>query len=238
MPLHLAALHLTEGTVGDWVRNIVSLRESENLYDDLTDDPAIQEAASLLEMGTKPEFTAPPIIRRPFEEAEQLDAVAQVIGWPFEHPAESRYSAGRFGVWYGAVDELTTVHETVYHWRRFVEDSAASEAETDLSVHRRLYRVACLAPMLDLRPHLNDHPELLDPDSYHACQRLGATLHSSHQPGLVTRSVRYAAGAVLASFTPEVLENPRVICFLTYRWNREADNVVVERERGRSWVEI
>ena len=53
-------------------RNIVSLRVSEGLFDDLTDDPEAWQAAQRLEMETKPKLfnSHQPIIERPFEEAE------------------------------------------------------------------------------------------------------------------------------------------------------------------------
>ena len=38
------------------VRNIVSLRVSEDLFNDLSDDPEAWQAAQLLEMETKPQL--------------------------------------------------------------------------------------------------------------------------------------------------------------------------------------
>jgi hypothetical protein len=78
-------------------RNIVSLRESRNLFDDLSGDPAEQALAQQVEIAVKPlHYHSPtPVIHRPFEEAEWFNA----IGWPFQHWQSSRYSDGSFGVW-------------------------------------------------------------------------------------------------------------------------------------------
>ena len=61
-------------------RNIVSLRISENLFDDLSPDPNEQTAAIHLEMATKPPtyLSNLPAVDRPFEEAEWIDAFVTV----------------------------------------------------------------------------------------------------------------------------------------------------------------
>ena len=109
-------------THADLMRNIVSLRVSQDLFDDLSDRPADWDAAIALEVATKPPaFTsAQPVLHRPFEEARWNDA----IHYPFRHWMRSRYSDGSFGVWYGADSIETTVHETVHHWRSgFLQDA-------------------------------------------------------------------------------------------------------------------
>src|SRR5687768_17412866 len=91
----------------DLLRNIVSLRVSENLFDDLIDDPAAWATAQQLELETKPHFFTNqiPVINRPFEEAEWNEA----IQYPFKNSSQSRYSDGTFGVWYGGDTLETTV---------------------------------------------------------------------------------------------------------------------------------
>ena len=76
-------------------RNIVSLRVSENLFDDLSPDPNEQATAMHLEMETKPPtyLSNLPVVDRPFEEAEWIDAVE----FPFIEWSASRYSDGRLG---------------------------------------------------------------------------------------------------------------------------------------------
>lgn len=224
--LRLADLH------SDRARNIVSLRISENLFDDLSDDPIEQQAAVDWEMATEPPtYTSSlPIIHRPFEEAAWIEA----IGFPFMNWAVSRYSDGRFGVWYGADSIETTVHETVYHWRYGLLADAGFVRE-GVSIERKVYWVRCDAALVDLRPAVASHPDLLHPTDYSFTHQVGARLHREGHPGLVTRSAR-CEGAVCAILNPAVLSAPRVACFLTYRV--EEGRVVVEREAGKAWVRV
>ena len=95
-------------------RNIVSLVVSEDLFDDLTDDPDDYATAQTIESLHTPPFyqSRNPIIDRPFEESQWFEAVQ----FPFEHWQESRFSLGKFGIWYGASELETSVFETAYHW--------------------------------------------------------------------------------------------------------------------------
>lgn len=194
----------------DLFRNIVSIKHSQALFDDLSDSPAEQAIAVAAELAAKPPcYGESPIINRPFEEAQYRAA----IGWPFEHWSESRYSTGRFGVWYGASDLATTVHETVHHWLRFLSD-AGFDTEPQRA-ERKIYRVHCEALLLDLRGLCRLHPGELDGECYTATQALGQRLVHEGHPGLLSRSAR-GEGDVGVIFNAKVLSNPRPYCFLSY----------------------
>ena len=137
-------------------RNIVSLRESRNLFDDLSADPAEQALAQQVESAVKPlHYHSPsPVIHRPFEEAEWFNA----IGWPFQHWQSSRYSDGSFGVWYGADSVAATVYETACHWYRGLLLDAEGYAGEAVAIERKVYNVACDALILDLRPRVAEIP--------------------------------------------------------------------------------
>ena len=219
-------------THADLMRNIVSLRVSQDLFDDLSDRPADWDAAIALEVATKPPaFTsAQPVLHRPFEEARWNDA----IHYPFRHWMRSRYSDGSFGVWYGADSIETTVHETVHHWRSgFLRD--AGFTRPGIRVERKLYRVRCDAALLDLRPALAHAPALVDPADYSLTQQIGARLHREGHPGLVSRSAR-CDGDIHGVLNPGVLSDPRQVCFLTYFTTDTG--VAVEREPGRVWMRL
>lgn len=210
----------------DCFRNIVSLKTSQDLFDDLSDDPLERLVAEAAEIQAKPGRYGPqPILHRPFEEAEYLAA----IDWPFRHWAQSRYSDGRFGVWYGALDELTTVHETVYHWRSgFLADAGFERGEGRVVAERKLYRVRTEAVLIDLRPVCRSHPGLLDGADYRQAQDLGERLSRQGHPGLVSRSAR-GPGEIVAIFNAAVLSNPRVVCYLRYSLDRQSGDVDVYR---------
>jgi hypothetical protein len=179
---------------GPLIRNIVSLRCSEELFDDLSDDPEDWAIAQQAELNAKPPtYTSPvPIIRRPFEESAWMEA----IEFPFRQFTASRYSDGSYGVWYGADTAETSVYETVYHWRYGLLADAGFDGLVRTGKHesitseRKIYRVHCHAALLDLRPRVDRYPELIDPENYGFTQNIGARIHAEGHPGLTTRSAR------------------------------------------------
>lgn len=219
-------------THADLARNIVSIRVSQDLFDDLSDAPGDWQAAIDLELATKPHlFASPrPIIDRPFEEALWNDA----INYPFKNWLRSRYSDGSYGVWYGADSIETTVHETVHHWRAGLLQDAGF-TRPGIRIERKLYGVRCDAALLDLRPVAARVPALLDPTDYTLTHQVGAKLHREGHPGLVSKSAR-CDGSIYAALNAKVLSNPGQLCFLTYVTT--ANGVAVEREQGVVWMEI
>lgn len=217
----------------DLARNIVSLRVSQNLYEDLSDTPEDWGLAQQVEAATKPAFYSDvtPAILRPFEDADWFNA----IGFPFRHWLGSRFSDGSFGVWYGSGDVATTVHETVYHWYHGLLEDAGFHGEPGVVAERKVYMVRCDAALLDFRPLTGDYPALLDRVDYSFTRLVGARLHREGHPGLATRSAR-CDGDNYAVLNPAVLSDPRHHCYLTYRLER--DWVVVERESGSTWMRI
>ena len=218
----------------DVCRNIVSLRESRNLFDDLSGDPAEQALAQQVEIAVKPlQYHSPtPVIHRPFEEAEWFNA----IGWPFQHWQSSRYSDGSFGAWYGADSVTTSIHETVSHWYHGVLLDAEGYAGEAVAIERRVYNVACDALILDLRPRVGEFPALLHKADYTFTQQVGARLRREGHPAVLTLSARHPGGLNYVVFNPAVLSNPRVNCMLTYRL--EGEHILVEKRPGETWRRI
>lgn len=233
------SFNITRDSQRDWHRNIVSLRESVELFAALVDDPA--DAAILIdhEIATKPVHSDPVILNRPFDEADLYDAVAAAIEWPFEHPSRSRYSAGAYGVWYGAASIETTVRETVYHFRKDTLASAVAAASTrPIIQERRVHLVRCDAMLVDLREISEREPGLLHPEDYSTCQILGAQLRRAGMPGVLTYSARARESEIVAVFTPTVLADPRTVCYLTYQLRPSDGLVTVERTPGEVWLAL
>lgn len=217
----------------DVVRNIVSLRQSQDLFDDLTDDPTEWLLAQKVEDEIKPPpyRSRTPIIDRPFEDAQWFNAIT----WPFKNWQASRFSDGSFGVWYGSESVETTVFESAYHWYRSLLSDAGYDRQVVIA-ERKVYSIACSAALLDLRKAAVAHPDLLHPSDYAFCQSVGTRIHREGHPGLLTQSVRRPAGENLAIFNPGVLSNPRHNCQLTYRL--DGQQIVVEKQLGVSWVTL
>ena len=217
----------------DVARNIVSLREPQNLFDDLTEDPAEWLLAQRVEDEVKPPpyRSRTPLIDRPFEDAEWFNAIA----WPFKSWQASRFSNGTFGVWYGSESVETTVYESAYHWYKGLLSDAGYERQVVMA-ERKVYLVACGAALLDLRKASHKHADLLHPLDYAFCQSVGARIHREGHPGLLTPSVRRPAGENAVIFNPNVLSNPRLNCQLTYRL--DGDQITVEKQPGVAWLTL
>ncbi|MCO5120824.1 MAG: RES family NAD+ phosphorylase [Burkholderiaceae bacterium] len=217
----------------DVARNIVSLHRSEDLFDDLSDDPAEWELAQTVEDEAKPPpyRSGTPLIHRPFEDADWFNAIA----WPFRHWQATRFSDGSHGVWYGADTIETTVCESAYHWYRGLLSDAGYEHEAVVA-ERKVYSVACDAALLDFRGATANHPDLLHPTDYSFAQAVGARIHREGHPGLLIQSVRRPGGENVAVFNPAVLSNPRLACQLAYRL--EAGRILVEKRPGSTWFSL
>jgi hypothetical protein len=217
----------------DLIRNIVSIRESQDLYDDLSDDPNEWEMAQNLEDDVKPPpyGSHPTVIHRPFEDSDWFNA----IQWPFEKWQESRFSDGSFGVWYGSKTIETTVFESAYHWFKGLLCDAGFEAEP-VTIERKVYAVTCDAALLDLRKLRAEHRDILHPSDYSFSHTVGQRIHREGHPGLRVKSVRDPEGENFAIFNPKVLRDPKVQCLLTYRLTKNA--IVIERSIGDTWMTL
>lgn len=221
----------------DAIRNIVSIRQSQDLFDDLSDDPAAWALAQGVEDAVKPPpyRSALPLIDRPFEDAEWFNTVLNAIEWPFLNWRASRFSDGSFGVWYGSDSVETTVHETAYHWYHGLLADAGFQNER-VVVERKVYSVNCRAALLDFRPRAAEFPDLLHKTDYSQAQAVGARIHREGHPGLVVPSVRYPAGENVVVFNRNILSNPRPKCQLSYRL--DGQRISVEKAPGVAWMSL
>ena len=211
---------------GDLLRNIKGIRVSQDLFDDLARDAADREVAITAESATRIPSPAP-LITRPFD-------YGTVITYPFapHNWQATRYSDGmEYGVWYGALELLTTVYETLHHWHRFVTDSFSTDEE--IIGERRVFQVRCEAILIDLRAAAE--PRLVDRNDYAFTQQLGRYLWKRAQSGLLAPSAR-SPGICAAIFRPEALSDVRDVCFLTYRL--KGKTAIVERSPGEAWLRI
>ena len=215
----------------DLVRNIPGARKSQNLFDDLSSDPADWDVAIAAESAQRIP-TAAPLITRPFD-------YGSVISYTFDssHWQSTRFSDGSlYGVWYGSRAVETTVYETAWHWYRFVLDSFAVE-DREIVTERRVFDVRCEALLIDLRGKETAYPDLTSRTSYAFTHRVGRFVHEQNLNGLLVRSAR-CDGTNASIFKPERLSNVRDRTYLTYRLNAVRDTFVAERTPGRKWLAV
>jgi hypothetical protein len=213
----------------DLSRNIPGVRRSQQLFDDLSTDPADWDVAIAAE-GTQRRETTAALITRPFD-------YGTVVSYTFDaaHWHATRFSDGtRYGVWYGALDVETTVYETAWHWYRFVQDSFGSE-KREIVTERRVFDVRCDALLVDLRGKERAYPELTSRTSYAFTHEVGRYIHEQGLNGLLTRSAR-CEGTNAAIFKPERLSKVRHKAYLTYRLDQGSGQMMVERTPGRKWL--
>jgi len=216
---------------GDLVRNIQTIRVSQDLFDDLSPDRGDQAVAIAAEAAGRIPSDAP-LITRAFD-------YGTVITFPFANfnGQGTRFSDGlRYGVWYGSLELETTVYETAYHRHRFLMDSFPS-LNRDIRLERRVFQVGCEAIVIDLRGKEAAEPRLVDRASYAYTQPLGAYLQAQGTNGLLVKSAR-CEGMNAAIFRPAVLSRVRDLCHLTYLMNPTRDAAMIERTPGETWLTI
>lgn len=205
-------------------RNIVSLRHSEDLFDDLSEGDLQQtQLAQALEAQVK---HAIPIgsIPRGFH-------YTTAIEYPFtiEPYLASRYGNGTYPVWYGSLDLQTTIHETCHH---MVKEERKIEGQNEIIYRERaVYDMNCQALLIDLVGKETDYPDLIK-DGYTFTQTIGQRLYEEGHPGLLAPSARAPGGENIAVFRQSTLSNPRVMCYLNYAFDPIENTVQVEREPG------
>lgn len=210
---------------GDAYRNIVSLRKSEDLFDDLTGgDGSMSGIAVEAEARVKSHI--------PLGLLERGFHYTTSIAYPFEHEPylKTRYGDGSYGVWYGSLALDTTIHETAYHMVK--EESGIEGNRKPVYRERAVYLVRCKALLIDLSGKEAEYPALVGPD-YGFTRQIGERLHREGHPGLLAPSARHREGTNLVALSPRVLSNPRHHCYLAYTCDPVRRSVTVERTAGK-----
>ena len=162
-------------------RIITSLRESEDLFDDLTDgDEEASAIGAEAEMRVKEKLVprSPAVIHRGFQYSKSI------IEYPFEKEPylSTRFGDGTYGVWYGSIEMRTTVYETGYH---MIKSELAVEGLDEVIVRERaVYRVSCRVILIDLREKEKGFPKLIA-DDYGFTQRIGRRINKESNPSRI-----------------------------------------------------
>lgn len=213
------------------LRNIVSLRKSEDLFNDLHDnDPLSAAVAIAAESRVKSHI--------PFDKISRGFYYSTAINYPFETNSYliTRYNNGSYPVWYGALDLKTTVYETAYHMLK--AEMAIAGVNEMIIRERAVYDIHCKAALIDLSEDKKIHGLLTHPTNYDFTQQIGYRAYHEGHPGLLVPSARYNEGKNVVIFNQHVLKNPTLKCYLTYKLNLGEKEIAVERSPGKIWLKI
>ncbi len=144
---------------------------------------------------------------------------ASVIMAAFTHlnPEGSRFADDTFGAFYAAASLDTSIAETRYHREIFMRSTRQKAMELDM----RTYLSDVSASFHDIRGKRDRMPDIYDPDSYVASQKLARSLKLAGSNGVAFDSVRHAGGECLAVYRPRLIQNCRQGTHLRYVWDGE-----------------
>lgn len=209
----------------DVFRNIRGIKVSQDLFDDLSDDPLNWEAANSIDIYTHPSILNAPLIQRAFDYSKN-----DFIDYPFENITASRYSDGSIACWYGSELLETTIYETRYHFIQEIQSSwEVFHAQKIIKIDRRVAKIYCNGLAFDLTSKIEEFPWLVDPVNYTKCQEIGRRVAKEGHPLLKVPSARHKKGINLVAFNPTVLSNQREYCKLHYVFDVTARQINVFR---------
>ena len=132
----------------------------------------------------------------------------------FAYTGASRFSDGRFGVYYASREEATAIAESMYHTELFMR--ATQEPSIDLD--KRLYTATVTGTYDDIRAR-SSRSKLYDKVSYAPSQAYSSKLYEANKvDGIVYRSVRRALGESVAVYRPRLVTNCKLAKYIQFRW--------------------
>jgi RES domain-containing protein len=213
------------------LRNIVSLRKSLDLFDDLHDNNELSAAVATAAESRVKNHIPTDKISRGFHYSTAID-------YPFESAVylATRYSDSSYPTWYGSLDLKTTIYETTYH---MLKAEMAVEGINEIVIRERaVYDIRCEAALIDLSEYQEIHASLTDPTDYNFTQQIGHHAYRKGHSGLLVPSARYHKGKNVVIFNRHVLKDPKTKCYLTYQLNLAKKEIIVERTPGKVWLRI
>ncbi len=215
----------------DVLRNIVSLRKSTDLFDDLHDKNELSSAIAVAAESRVKQHILVGQIDRAFY-------YSTAINYPFEtEPYQTtRYSNGSYPSWYGSLNLTTSVYETAYHMLK--AELAIEGVNEKIIRERAVYDVHCQAALIDLTNQQKFYAQLTHPTDYTLTQQVGQRIYREGHPGLIAPSARHDKGANVVVFNKQILQNPRLKCYLTYLLDPFKKEITVKRSLDRIWFKI
>ena len=141
---------------------------------------------------------------------------ASIVMGAFTHTRNpTRFSTGRFGIYYASQQRITAIHETVYHKQRYATERGVRAQD----FHMRVWIGEVLKPCYDVRAKTYD--PLHSPNDYTASQTFTRRLLGADPDafGIIYGSVRDPGGTCLAALRPVAISLPKHGAHLVYHWD-------------------
>ena len=132
----------------------------------------------------------------------------------------SRFTDGRYGVYYAGNSLDVAIAETRYHRERFL--AATREPDTEITMREYISRIQL--PLGDIRG--SQYQALHHPTDYTASQTFALEQRQSGRYGLVFNSVRHQGGECVALFTPRATSIPVQGGHYRYVWSGVAQRII------------
>ena len=151
---------------------------------------------------------------------------ASIVMAPFTHLSRpgTRFTDGTFGAYYAAESLETAIAETRHHSELFLR----ATKEAPMEQEKRCYVGDVSCELHDIRSRRRELPDIYDPDSYVASQKLGRALRRTGSNGIAFESVRRTGGECVAVFRPRLVQNVRQGIHLRYAWDGHSITKVYE----------
>jgi len=205
-------------------RLIASRYPPVGVFDDLTADKEELAMAYLLESVTNDRVAI--LARRLplLPESEIVQGVgATMIMAAFLHADEigGRFTDGRLGAWYAALEVETAIAETVHHSTRRLRLSDGG-FPSNIQMRQLVANIDC--SLIDIRGQQEAHAELYEADDYSKSRAFGIGLRwppsGSGENGVVYDSVRRAGGTNVCVYRPSLIQLPVTQAdHYEYRWD-------------------
>jgi hypothetical protein len=114
----------------------------------------------------------------------------------------SRFTDGRFGIYYAGLSLETAIVESRFSRGRFLR--ATNESPQVLTM--RCYNCAVHTQLVDVRADAQVH----NPDSFVYAQAIGRQLKAQNKMGILYQSVRHPGGECVAALRPKALTPPAI----------------------------
>ena len=133
-------------------------------------------------------------------------ANASVVNASFchPHPSGSRFTSGRLGGWYAAIELRTSHAEMIFHWWQELEEIGLTSGR----LQAREYLADFDARFHDVRDRARFAP-LYSPKSYRRSQQLATRLREAGSNGIVYDSVRDPGHDCIVAFRPRLVRKVR-----------------------------